>query len=176
MSGLLLEQLGVAPYRQRFPWLGGDLQTLRDTLRPMALPPDQGQPLQIAVPALASGAAAAGQLLAFLDRPSPLANSQPPKGLVLLLHGLGGSSRREGLRRLGLALVRRLQTACPACGSPGWGLLDTLPGLPCGDCGTTTTLTLSEIWGCPQCGARRDQPRRDGRLHADPGQCPWCNP
>ncbi len=104
MSGLLLEQLGVAPYRQRFPWLGGDLQTLRDTLRPMALPPDQGQPLQIAVPALASGAAAAGQLLAFLDRPSPLASSQPPKGLVLLLHGLGGSSRREGLRRLGLAL------------------------------------------------------------------------
>lgn len=104
MSGPLLQQLGVAPYRQRFPWLGGDLQTLRDTLRPMALPPDQGQPLRIAVPALASGAAAAGQLLAFLDRPRPLVSSQPPKGLVLLLHGLGGSSRREGLRRLGLAL------------------------------------------------------------------------
>ena len=85
-------------------------------------------------------------------------------------------TRMRSIRRLGLALVRRLQTACPACGSPGWGLLDTLPGLPCGDCGTATTLTLSEIWGCPQCGTRRDQPRRDGRLHADPGQCPWCNP
>jgi len=107
VSGPLLQQLGVVPYRQRFPWLGGDLQTLRDTLRPMALPQDQGQPLQIAVPALPSGAAAAGELLAFLDRPSPLASFQRPKGLVLLLHGLGGSSRREGLRRLGLALQAR---------------------------------------------------------------------
>ena len=74
MSGPLLQQLGVVPYRQRFPWLGGDLQTLRDTLRPMALPPDEGQPLQIAVPALPSGAAAAGELLAFLARPRPLAS------------------------------------------------------------------------------------------------------
>jgi rubrerythrin len=55
-------------------------------------------------------------------------------------------------------------------------LLDTKPGLPCSDCGTATELTLSEIWGCEQCGAQREQHRHDGRLHADPGQCPWCNP
>ena len=102
----LLRQLGVVPYQQRFPWIGGDLQTLRDTLRPVALPPDRGEPIPIDVPALASGAAAAGQLLAFLDR--PLSNCDPdtgqPHALVLLLHGLGGSSRREGLRRLGNTL------------------------------------------------------------------------
>ncbi|NDD45550.1 MAG: alpha/beta hydrolase, partial [Synechococcaceae bacterium WB9_4xB_025] len=96
----LLQQLGVAAYRQRLPWLGGDLQTLRDTLRPMRLPPDQGQPLQIPVPALHSGAAPAGQLLAVLDQPA----SGPAQALVVLLHGLGGSSRREGMRRLGLSL------------------------------------------------------------------------
>ncbi len=102
----LLQQLGVVPYRQRFPWIGGDLQTLRDTLRPVALPPDRGEPIPIAVPALASGAAAAGELLAFLDRPHLSFESQgaPPRALVLLLHGLGGSSRREGLRRLGITL------------------------------------------------------------------------
>lgn len=102
----LLRQLGVVPYQQRFPWIGGDLQTLRDTLRPVALPPDRGEPIAIPVPALASGAAAAGALLAFLDRPHPSSDlpSALPRGLVLLLHGLGGSSRREGLRRLGLTL------------------------------------------------------------------------
>jgi hypothetical protein len=85
-------------------------------------------------------------------------------------------TRMRSIRRLGVALVRRLRTPCPECGSPGWGLLDTKPGLPCSDCGTATELTLSEIWGCEQCGARREQHRRDGRLQADPGQCPWCNP
>ncbi|MBD1195428.1 MAG: hypothetical protein H9532_15065 [Vulcanococcus sp. Clear-D1] len=85
-------------------------------------------------------------------------------------------TRMRSIRRLGSALVRRLRNPCPECGSPGWGLLDTQPGLPCSDCGTATELTLSEIWGCQQCGARREHPRRDGRIQADPGQCPWCNP
>ena len=85
-------------------------------------------------------------------------------------------TRMRSIRRLGVALVRRLRTPCPECGTPGWGLLDTKPGLPCSDCSTATELTLSEIWGCEQCGARREQPRRDGRLQAEPGQCPWCNP
>ena len=99
----VLRQLGILPYRERFPWLGGDLQTLRDTLRPLALPTEQGQPIRIPVPALPSGAAAAGELLAFLDRPLAPEPSAP-RALVLVLHGLGGSSRREGLRRLGLCL------------------------------------------------------------------------
>ena len=95
----LLRQLGVLSFEQRLPWLGGDLQTLRDTLRPVRLPPETGEPVPIDVPALSSGAAEAGQLLALLDQPVG-----PSRGLVLLLHGLGGSSSREGLRRMGLAL------------------------------------------------------------------------
>ena len=102
----LLRQLGVSVYRQRWPWLGGDLQTLRDTLRPIGLPLDQGEPVQIPVPALASGAADAGALLAYLDRPlgRDAASAPVPKALVVVLHGLGGSSRREGLRRLAYSL------------------------------------------------------------------------
>ena len=101
----LLLQLGVSVYRQRWPWLGGDLQTLRDTLRPVDLPLDQGEPVQIPVPALTSGAAEAGALLAYLDRPlgHDAASVPAPKALVVVLHGLGGSSRREGLRRLALS-------------------------------------------------------------------------
>ena len=95
----LLRQLGIASFEQRWPWIGGDLQTLRDTVRPVQLPPETGEQVLVDVPALASGAAAAGQLLALLDRPM-----QEPRALVLMLHGLGGSSAREGLRRMGLAL------------------------------------------------------------------------
>ena len=102
----LRQQLGVSLFQERWPWIGGDLQTLRDTLRTVALPVDGGTPVSIPVPALPSGAAEAGELLAYLDSPLPSEDGSEvaPHALVVLLHGLGGSSRREGLRRLGLSL------------------------------------------------------------------------
>ena len=89
----LPDHLGLSPFRQRSPWIGGDLQTLRDTLRPLRFPPDHAEPLTIP---LGDG----GELLALLDRPAA-----EPAALVLVLHGLGGSSDGPGPRRLALALV-----------------------------------------------------------------------
>ena len=57
------------------------------------MPLDRGEPLAIAV-------GSDGALLALVD--PPVAGA--PRALVLLLHGLGGSSEREGLRRMGLSL------------------------------------------------------------------------
>ena len=51
-----------------------------------------------------SSAGAVDRLLAFLD--APLGETPEPLGLVVLMHGLGGSSDREGLRRMGLTLQR----------------------------------------------------------------------
>jgi len=95
----LVQGLGLDAFQQRWPWIGPDLQTLRDTLKPPLLPPDQGEPLALAVGDQAS-------LLAMVDPPLPVAAGQwvEPRGLVVLLHGLGGSSEREGLRRMGLSL------------------------------------------------------------------------
>jgi predicted alpha/beta-fold hydrolase len=90
----LPDHLGLTPFRQRSPWIGGDLQTLRDTLRPQRFPPDRAEPLTIP---LGDG----GQLLGLLDRPADAA----PAALVLVLHGLGGSSDGPGPRRLALALA-----------------------------------------------------------------------
>ncbi|MEY4359777.1 MAG: hypothetical protein RLZZ631_1263 [Cyanobacteriota bacterium] len=114
-----------------------------------------------------------------LEQAIALCRAADPKGCVWLetdMRAHCNPTRMRSIRRLGVSLVRRLRTPCPECGSPGWGLVDTLPGLPCRDCGTATALTHHEIWGCPQCHARRELPRRDGRRDADPGQCPWCNP
>ena len=127
----------------------------------------------------------AGELFKGLRTPASLAEAiarcrtADPGGRVWLetdMRAHCNPTRMRSIRRLGLALVRRLRTPCPDCASPGWGLFDTQPGLPCAACGTATALTLAEIWGCQQCGARREQPRRDGLLRSDPGQCPWCNP
>ncbi|SBO44355.1 alpha/beta fold hydrolase [Cyanobium sp. NIES-981] len=98
-AGPLLAALDPEPFQPRFPWLGADLQTLRDSLRPLALGPDRGTPHLFD---LEGGE----HLMACLDPPelggaSPEA---PPRGWVVVLHGLGGSSRRGGVRRLGQQL------------------------------------------------------------------------
>ena len=96
------QSIDIPPFRQRFPWIGGDLQTVRDTLRPTLLPPDTGQSIFIAVPPLPKEESSSGFLLAILDTPPA---QTPLRALVLLLHGLGGSSSRRGVRRLALVLL-----------------------------------------------------------------------
>ena len=85
-------------------------------------------------------------------------------------------TRMASIRRLAFRLARRLATACPACGAPGWGRIDVELGLPCMDCSTPTDLVRAEILGCAACDHRSAHPRPDGRSHAEPGQCPYCNP
>ena len=98
----LKEELGLPPFEQRFPWMGGDLQTLRDTFISERLPPENGKGIEIAVPSIPAVTATKGHLLTLLDLPS---NSSKTCGVVLLLHGLGGSSRRLGLRRMAFSLL-----------------------------------------------------------------------
>lgn len=85
-------------------------------------------------------------------------------------------TRMASIRRLAFRLVRRIATPCPACGSPGWGEVDLLTGLPCGDCGAATSLLHWHVDGCVRCSHRQRRPRSDGRTVADPGHCPFCNP
>lgn len=82
------------------------------------------------------------------------------------------------MQQIGLAaqdLLRRLQSACPACGQPGWATVAREPGLPCADCGSPTQMYQAEVWACPSCQHRAVVPRTD-RLSADPQHCGHCNP
>lgn len=72
-------------------------------------------------------------------------------------------------------LLQRLQTACPVCQAPGYGVVGREPGLPCSDCGSPTQTHRAEILQCPACGHRELRARRD-RQFAEPAQCAACNP
>jgi predicted alpha/beta-fold hydrolase len=87
------DEIGLPAFRPRFPWWGGDLQTLRDTVRPPRLPAERARRLEIPI-------GDDDRLLALMDRPG----NQAPCGVVLLLHGLGGGADGVGPRRLALAL------------------------------------------------------------------------
>jgi predicted alpha/beta-fold hydrolase len=81
------------PFRHRLPWLGPDLQTLRDTLRSPRQSPERGEPVLVDV---GSG----DRLLGWLDPPE----QGEPLALVLVVPGLGGTADSMGVRRLSLAL------------------------------------------------------------------------
>ena len=99
----LLSDLGISPFKERIPWIGPDLQTLRDTFASDELPDVNSSEIRINVPPLKSRKSGGGALVAYLDKPS---SSLRINGLVLLLHGLGGSTRRRGLTRMASALVQ----------------------------------------------------------------------
>lgn len=71
-------------------------------------------------------------------------------------------------------LVQRLLRSCPACGSPGFGWIEKLPGLPCRDCGAATERVRAERLACVACD--HHECRELGAPHADPADCPECNP
>ena len=124
---------------------------------------------------LCKGLAGRAELNAALQR----CRSADPLGTVLLesdMRAHHNPTRMRSIRRLGCALARRLRSPCPHCASPGWGLVETRPGLPCHWCGTPTRLTAVEVMGCAACGYQAEQGRRDGLAHADPGHCDRCNP
>lgn len=92
-SDALIQQLGLPPFRPRFPWWGGDLQTIRDSVVPHISPKETAHRQEIDL-------GAGHRLLALLD-PAP---TSPPQGVVLLVHGLSGDSEGPGLKRLGRML------------------------------------------------------------------------
>lgn len=102
-----------------------------------------------------------------------------PHGLAIVQTDMRAHMNPRRMRiigDLGHRLVDRLSVACQSCGAPGFGIIEHVPGLPCEVCGTHTTAVAKQRHGCTLCGASELRSRADGITHADPGQCPRCNP
>ncbi len=85
-------------------------------------------------------------------------------------------SRQQVLATLAARLGERLAAACPACGAPGWGLIDVVRGLACESCGAATPLVKAEVFGCGRCSHQESNPPAHGLAAAPAGDCEWCNP
>lgn len=84
--------------------------------------------------------------------------------------------RMRVIRRLGWRMAERLSRLCPACASPGFGRLESRPGLPCTWCAEPTRLPLAEIHGCGACEHSQSVTPSHGLAEADAGYCDHCNP
>jgi hypothetical protein len=106
------------------------------------------------------------------------AREEADLGQVLIENDLRAHAhptRQDNIRRAAVDLAKRLQSLCPACGTPGFWPVDRIAGLPCGACGAPTRETRAEVYGCLKCSHRENRPR-SGPAVADPSRCEFCNP
>ncbi|MEW5891607.1 MAG: DUF6671 family protein [Pseudomonadota bacterium] len=106
------------------------------------------------------------------------AREQAPNGLVFLesdMRAHANPTRMANIARATEDLLMKLRSCCPVCGTPGYGLLERVPGLPCADCGAATREVQAEVYGCLKCGQRERRAVAADRA-ADPGACDYCNP
>ncbi|MBS0520585.1 MAG: alpha/beta fold hydrolase [Proteobacteria bacterium] len=92
----------VSPFRPRFPWWGGDLQTLASRLRPVRATPAPYRSERLSI-RLRDG----DTLLARVDRPAAVHADRP---LAILVHGLTGSEDSLYMQSQSSLLVERGHT------------------------------------------------------------------
>jgi hypothetical protein len=73
-------------------------------------------------------------------------------------------------------LVQKIQSTCPECHVPGFGITDAKQGLKCGLCGLPTKSTLSYIYVCQQCSFTKEALFPNNKTTEDPMYCDYCNP
>ncbi len=105
--------------------------------------------------------------------------AESPSGRFLIstdLRATGSPTRRSAILKVGEVLVSKLKSICPECHHPGFGIIRSLPGLECEECGEPTLVAKSVCYSCPRCFYESERPRPDQLAKADPGDCSNCNP
>lgn len=92
------------------------------------------------------------------------------------MRALYNPSRMQVIKEAAQKLLKKVQSCCPQCGTPGFSVSSTDPGLPCGLCGTPTRSTLSYTYTCQQCSFSSEEMYPHKKFTEDPMYCDTCNP
>ena len=85
-------------------------------------------------------------------------------------------NRMVVIEKLANKLVDRLNTLCPDCQTPGFGLHSANRGLPCEICGMPTNAILSYTYACVKCNFTDEVKYPKGQRFSDAMHCDYCNP
>jgi hypothetical protein len=84
--------------------------------------------------------------------------------------------RMETIRFTTLKLIEKLQTCCPKCGTPGFGVVRQAAGLPCSVCSQPTRSLMGCTYGCQRCHFEEHKLFPQDKTSEDPAYCDYCNP
>jgi hypothetical protein len=85
-------------------------------------------------------------------------------------------SRMQVIEETTEKLIKKIKTTCPNCQTPGFGIKEATPGLPCENCKTPTKSTLFHVYACQKCNHTHEAYFPNGKQEEDPTYCDRCNP
>lgn len=92
------------------------------------------------------------------------------------MRAMRNPTRMRVIEQVCRKLIEKIKNTCPVCQTPGFDLVEQLPGLPCALCQLPTSSILSDRYACQSCGHSTLTKRRDGKTQEDPMYCSFCNP
>lgn len=104
---------------------------------------------------------------------------QPKYGSVFVetdMRAMYNPSRQLVIQACAKKLIERIQSVCPQCEQPGFGVTDFEKGLPCSWCGSPTQSIIAHISVCSSCGYQQKALYPKNKTSEDPMFCDRCNP
>jgi hypothetical protein len=85
-------------------------------------------------------------------------------------------TRMKVIESAAIKLANKINSCCPNCDTPGFGVTDAKRGLPCEWCRFPTRSTLSHIYTCQKCSYEKEEMYPNQKESEDPTYCDNCNP
>jgi len=85
-------------------------------------------------------------------------------------------TRMKVIERATKQLAEKINSLCPGCNSPGFGITSVKQGLPCELCNFPTKSTLRNIYSCKKCSFTKEENYPNGKYTENPMYCDFCNP
>ncbi len=92
------------------------------------------------------------------------------------MRAMNNPTRMSVIQSATRKLVDKINSLCPSCNTPGFGVSDIQAGLPCNLCGAPTKSILSEIHQCLACAYQFEKLYPNQKTSEDPMHCDFCNP
>ncbi len=73
-------------------------------------------------------------------------------------------------------LIKKINSLCPNCETPGFGVTEVKTGLPCKQCLYPTKSTLSWVYQCKKCTHVVEHKYPHKKISEEPTYCDFCNP
>jgi hypothetical protein len=85
-------------------------------------------------------------------------------------------TRMKVIEKAAQNLVQKINSYCPQCSTPGFGVTSAKQGLPCEICNFPTRSTLTYSYTCQKCCFCKEEKYPNGQTKEEAMYCDRCNP